>query len=267
MRHAEQRILPRAPAIHVVAGVLIDRRGRVLIAQRPLGKPLAGAWEFPGGKLEPGEARTRGLARELEEELGLSIRSPRPLLRLRHRYAHAAVLLDVFVVRRYRGRLEPRDRQVLRWVTRAELARAPLLPADRPILDVLVLPERLRQRAARGYRVLSAAALRAARARRSGRAGRVGAGGSRGHLARAPLTGAPLTGAPLRGAGLVGALCRSPAEARAIRGADFLVLRERCADGELEALCRATPRPVYAAGVALERAWQLGASGVQSFVW
>ena len=94
------------PAIHVVAAVLFDRRGRILIAQRPAGKHLAGSWEFPGGKVEPGETRTDALARELREELGITIERPRPLLRLRHTYPYGDVLLDVWVVRRYRG--EPR---------------------------------------------------------------------------------------------------------------------------------------------------------------
>ena len=72
--------------IHVAAAVLFDRRGRILIAQRPAGKHLAGSWEFPGGKIEPGETRTAALARELKEELGVTIERPRPLLRLRHAY-------------------------------------------------------------------------------------------------------------------------------------------------------------------------------------
>ncbi len=216
----------------------------MLIAQRPHGKALAGGWEFPGGKLEPGEQRVRGLARELEEELGLSIRHPRPLVRLTHHYPHARVLLDVFVVRRFAGRLEPRDRQALRWVSRAELESAPLLPADRPILDLLRLPARLARRAARHYRVCDARTLRAA-------AGRCRAA----HVA------------PGAGGVLLGAWCRSVVEARALAGAaDFLVLRNRCADGALERLCRDTDRPVYAAGLSLERAFALGASGVQSIV-
>jgi 8-oxo-dGTP diphosphatase len=68
----------------VVAAAVIDARGRVLIAQRPAGKHLAGMWEFPGGKVEPGEARADALRRELEEEIGIVIEKPRPLLRLRH---------------------------------------------------------------------------------------------------------------------------------------------------------------------------------------
>jgi len=95
----------KAP-IHVVAAAVIDLRGRVLIAQRPAGKHLAGGWEFPGGKLEPGEDRRLGLARELREELGISIATPRPLIRVRHSYDYGDVLIDMWVVRRYSG--EPR---------------------------------------------------------------------------------------------------------------------------------------------------------------
>jgi 8-oxo-dGTP diphosphatase len=76
------------PFVHVVAAVLIDATQRVLIAQRPAGKHMAGGWEFPGGKLEPGEERLAGLARELREELGITlIGTPRPLVRVRHTYA------------------------------------------------------------------------------------------------------------------------------------------------------------------------------------
>ena len=101
--------------------MLIDGRGRVLIAQRPAGKNLAGGWEFPGGKLEPGEEPTQGLARELREEIGITIRDPRPLLRVRHRYAHGRILLDVWVVRRFSGRVRGLDGQALRWLRRAVL--------------------------------------------------------------------------------------------------------------------------------------------------
>ena len=117
---------------HVVAAAVIDRRGRVLIAQRPAGKHLAGMWEFPGGKVEAGETRTAALERELREELGIAIGAPRPLLRIRHSYSYGAVLLDVWVVRRYRGEPRGLDGQALRWCSRSSLATAGLLPADRP---------------------------------------------------------------------------------------------------------------------------------------
>ncbi|MGO9634765.1 MAG: 8-oxo-dGTP diphosphatase MutT [Steroidobacteraceae bacterium] len=221
--------------IHVVAGVLIDGAGRVLIAQRPAGKHLAGGWEFPGGKLEPGEARAAGLARELREELGIVIGQPRPLLRLRHTYPYGQVLLDVWVVRRYRGEPQGLDGQQLRWCRRDELAKAELLPADRPILMALRLPERLRRHRTRYYRVGGMSVLRARR-----------------------LPGESVPRA------LLGVLCRNPGEAAgaAAAGADFLVMRKVLSDGELAASCRAAAVPLFARGISLARAWTLGASGI-----
>jgi 8-oxo-dGTP diphosphatase len=222
-----------ARPIHVVAGVVIDRRARILIAQRPPGKHLAGGWEFPGGKLEPGEARAVGLARELSEEIGIAIDKPRPLMRLRHRYSHGEVLLDVWVVRRYRGEPRGLDGQALRWCRRAALATANLLPADRPIIDALRLPECLRQSATAAYEVSAIDDFSKIEAGR-----------------RAPR--------------LRGVLCRDgdQAAAAAAAGADFVVLREALAHADLAALCARVMAPVFARGVALERAWSLGASGV-----
>ena len=129
--------------VHVVAAAVTREDGRVLIAQRPAGKPLAGGWEFPGGKLEPGEGRTAGLARELREELGITIRSPRPLMRVRHTYSHGDVLIDLWVVTRYDGEPRGLDGQALRWCSRDELESTEMLPADRPFVQALRLPERL----------------------------------------------------------------------------------------------------------------------------
>ena len=125
------------PAVHVVAAAVIDAAGRVLIAQRPPGKHLAGGWEFPGGKLEPGEERLAGLARELREELGIDISTPLPLIRLRHAYPTREVLLDVWVVRHYSGEPRGLDGQALRWCTLGELETVDLLPADGPIVAAL----------------------------------------------------------------------------------------------------------------------------------
>jgi mutator protein MutT len=128
----------------VVAAAVIDALGRVLIAQRPAGKHMAGGWEFPGGKLEPGENRAAGLARELQEELGISIEPPlRPLIRVRHAYATREVLLDVWVVRRFHGEPRGLDGQALTWCAPDQLIHANLLPADAPIVAALRLPERL----------------------------------------------------------------------------------------------------------------------------
>jgi len=238
-----------APVIHVAAGVLFDRRGRVLIAQRPGGRHLAGCWEFPGGKIEPGETRAAALARELKEELGVDIEHPRPLLRLRHAYPHGEVLLEVWVIRRYRGEPRGLDGQALRWCRHAELGSAELLPADRPIVAALRLPERLRRAASPVYEILACEEVaRGVPAQRSGSAGSPRAAGGR---------------RPLQGA-----LCREPHEARqsASAGADFLVMSEALPHDELAALCAGVDLPVFARGVALERAWKIGASGVNSMV-
>jgi mutator protein MutT len=219
------------PAIHVAAAVLIDRRGRILNAQRPAGKHLAGSWEFPGGKIEPGETRTAALARELKEELGVTIERPRPLLRLRHAYPYGEVLLDVWVVRHYRGEPRGLDGQALQWCSRRELPDVELLPADEPIVDALRLPERLRQATSPFYEILTCEDF---------------CHPARGHPPR-----------------LRGFLCRQRSDAeRCAAAADFLIMREPLPDDDLRALCAGVDLPVYARGVALERAWTLGATGV-----
>ena len=128
--------------LHVVAGVLTDDAGRVLIAQRPPGKAMAGQWEFPGGKLRAGEDARSGLERELREELGVLARDMHPLIRFRHPYPEATVLLDVWRVRHYEGVAAGLEGQALRWLPVAQLHDAGILEADRPILDALSLPER-----------------------------------------------------------------------------------------------------------------------------
>lgn len=225
------------PVVHVVAAALVDAAGRVLIAQRPSGKHLAGGWEFPGGKLEPGEERLAGLERELREELGISIiGAPRPLIRVHHAYPSREVLLDMWVVKRYGGEPRGLDGQALRWCTQDELATVELLPADEPIVRALRLPERLRQMASRYYCVGDLSSL--------GRSSAV-----------ADAHSAPR---------LRGAFCASAEDgsAAARAGADFLVTRDVLADEELKALCRIVSVPVYTLGVALEKAWELGATGV-----
>jgi 8-oxo-dGTP diphosphatase len=217
--------------IHVVAGVVIDSQERVLIAQRPAGKHLAGGWEFPGGKLQPGEERRAGLARELLEEIGISIACPRPLMRIRHSYSYGDVLLDIWVVRSYGGEPQGLDAQALRWCTHEELAATQLLPADRPIVAALRLPPILTRGSTAYYRVGAAA---------------VGRAQERGE------------------SWLTGALCANAVEAAAAAaaGADFLVMSASLAEADLAALCDSIPKPVFAAGIELERAWELGASGV-----
>lgn len=128
------------PEIEVVAAVLRDRDGRVLIAERPAGKPLAGFWEFPGGKLEPGEAAGSALQRELKEELGIRVEQAHRLLRLSHTYPGRRVHLDVWRVTHYSGTPASHEGQRLTWVPSAELPSWNLLPADEPIVASVKLP-------------------------------------------------------------------------------------------------------------------------------
>ena len=123
--------------IHVAAGALIDADGRVLLAQRPPGKHLALMWEFPGGKLEPGEDARQGLARELAEELGIAIGEATPLMQLPWEYDDKSLLLDVFIVSTWDGEPRSVEGQALRWVLPAEADPAELAPADRPVLAEL----------------------------------------------------------------------------------------------------------------------------------
>lgn len=124
-------------AVRVVAAVLCDERGRVLIAQRPAGKHMAGYWEFPGGKIAPGESSEQALRRELAEELGVSLHRCHPLLQLRHDYADRVVELEVFAVDDYGGQPAALEDQALKWVAVDELGGQALLPADRPIIEAL----------------------------------------------------------------------------------------------------------------------------------
>ena len=123
--------------LHVVAAAVTRADGCVLIAQRPAGKRLAGSWEFPGGKVEPGETRVQALSRELREELGIIIGQPSPLIQVRHAYSFGDVLIDFWVVYCYQGEPKGLEGQTLRWCTPDELSAADLLPADRPIVKAL----------------------------------------------------------------------------------------------------------------------------------
>jgi 8-oxo-dGTP diphosphatase len=128
------------PSIQVVAAVLRDAQGRVLIAERPAGKPMAGFWEFPGGKLEPGEPTRLALRRELQEELGIHVEQAHRLLTFSHLYPERQVYLDVWRVARYTGTPASHEGQRLAWVLPSELQDWKLLPADEPILAALKLP-------------------------------------------------------------------------------------------------------------------------------
>ena len=199
----------------------------MLIAQRPPGKHLAGGWEFPGGKLMAGEDRRAGLARELREELGIAISTPRPLIRVRHSYEYGDVLIDMWVVKRYSGEPSGLEGQALRWITQEELEATELLPADGPIVAALRLPEVLTELATAFYMV--------------GELGGADAGGR-----------------------LHGVWCAGVADAMAASdvGADFLVMRNELPHAEITSICEMVPVPVYARGVEMQEAWGLGASGV-----
>ena len=124
--------------ILVVAAAILDGSGRVLIAERPAGKHMAGRWEFPGGKVAPGESEAAALARELAEELGIEVIGARPVMRLRHPYPDRTVELSMWVVENYRGEPQALDGQRLKWVSRAQLGREDLLEADRPFVAALI---------------------------------------------------------------------------------------------------------------------------------
>lgn len=128
------------PVLAVACGVLV-RGGRVLLAQRPAGKVAAGYWEFPGGKIEPGETTRQALERELHEELGVEVRAARPLIRFRHEYTNRTVLLDTWLIDGFDGEPHGREEQALAWVTAEELAAHPqVLPTVLPIAGALRLP-------------------------------------------------------------------------------------------------------------------------------
>lgn len=123
----------------VAAVALIDRDGRVLLAQRPEGKSLAGLWEFPGGKVESGESPETALIRELYEELGIETWQSclAPLTFASHGYEDFHLLMPLFACRRWQGVPQPREGQNLAWVRAAELSTYPMPPADIPLIPVL----------------------------------------------------------------------------------------------------------------------------------
>lgn len=123
----------------VVACALVDEDGRVLIAQRPEGKALAGLWEFPGGKLEPGERPEQGLIRELREELGIAVKEAclAPLTFASHAYDSFHLLMPLYVCRRWEGTPASREGQALRWVRPERLRDFPMPPADEPLIPML----------------------------------------------------------------------------------------------------------------------------------
>ena len=129
-----------APPVEVVAAVIERPDGSFLLAQRPAGKVYAGYWEFPGGKVEPGEPLAAALARELHEELGIDVESAYPWIVQTYTYPHAKVRLNFFRVRAWRGEPHGKEAQQLAWQHVSALAVAPLLPANAPVLRALRLP-------------------------------------------------------------------------------------------------------------------------------
>jgi 8-oxo-dGTP diphosphatase len=123
----------------VAACALVDPDGRVLIAQRPEGKSMAGLWEFPGGKIEPGERPEQSLIRELKEELGITVKPEclAPLTFASHTYPDFHLLMPLYVCRRWEGFVEAREKQRLKWVRPNELRNYAMPPADEPLISHL----------------------------------------------------------------------------------------------------------------------------------
>jgi 8-oxo-dGTP diphosphatase len=124
----------------VAAVALVDADGRVLIAQRPDGKDMAGLWEFPGGKVEPGERPEETLIRELHEELGIVVKEAclAPLTFASHAYGGFHLLMPLYICRRWDGFVEAREGQALKWVRPARLRDYPMPPADEPLIPALI---------------------------------------------------------------------------------------------------------------------------------
>ena len=127
------------PIILVVAVALVDVDGRVLIAQRPEGKFMAGLWEFPGGKVEPGEAPELALIRELQEEIGIDVTEHclAPFTFASHPYDDFHLLMPLYVCRVWEGTVTAREGQTLKWVRALDLKDYPMPPADVPLIAML----------------------------------------------------------------------------------------------------------------------------------
>ena len=127
------------PQVLVAAAALIDADGRVLMATRPPGKSMAGLWEFPGGKINPGETAEAALVRELAEELGIDVAESclAPLTFASHDYDTFYLLMPLFAIRTWRGQVSAREGQGLRWVRSADMGSLPMPPADLPLIPML----------------------------------------------------------------------------------------------------------------------------------
>ncbi len=127
------------PLLFVVAAVLVDGGGRILVQQRPAGKSLAGLWEFPGGKIDTHEAPEAALVRELAEELGIAVadHAVAPATFASARLDHAHLIMLIYIVRQWEGIAEPLHACALRWCTLSELETLPMPPADAPLIPIL----------------------------------------------------------------------------------------------------------------------------------
>jgi len=139
MAPGDTAALPPVPTILVVAVALVDVDGRVLIAQRPEGKAMAGLWEFPGGKVDPGETPEAALVRELREELGIDTAASclAPLSFASHRYETFHLLMPLYACRRWTGTVTAYEHQKLAWVRPVRLGDYPMPPADAPLVAMI----------------------------------------------------------------------------------------------------------------------------------
>jgi 8-oxo-dGTP diphosphatase len=128
---------PTTAVVDVIVGIVVNAAGEILIGRRTDGTHMAGFWEFPGGKLEPGETPLAGLKRELAEELGIEVETAEAFIEHSFEYPDRHVRLDVWWVLEYAGMPESREGQALRWVAIAELEAVPLLEADAPIVAAI----------------------------------------------------------------------------------------------------------------------------------
>ena len=129
---------PPQAQVEVVAGLIADASGRVLVGRRKAGAHMEGYWEFPGGKRRPGEGPRGALERELREELGIVVLDAEFMAELTHRYPDRSVRLELWRVDRFEGEPSGREGQALRWAAPANLLALPLLPADRPLVEALL---------------------------------------------------------------------------------------------------------------------------------
>jgi len=137
--HSMLTRMPRQNIVLVAACALIDPDGRVLVAQRPPGKSMAGLWEFPGGKVEAGERPEQALIRELQEELAIVVNEAclAPFTFASHAYPNFHLLMPLYLCRRWDGAIAPQEGQVVKWVRPRDLHSCPMPPADVPLIAML----------------------------------------------------------------------------------------------------------------------------------